>query len=645
MPEFLKGLFSNRRIPPKRRVLGPVVSALISFLLPGASQAVNGQTVKGITLLFLSYGLASAANTLPAIGVVANILHWTLMIVSSSDAYFISSRMGIGEEVRAWSFLFFHIEAPTESGVSSASRKNRGTRTLITGATLADGTGAPAMTADVLLEGDIIRFIRPHLERKEKEYLIVSGEGRILMPGFINPCCCCEATVMADPEGTGAVRQGITTEIAGQNGQSAAPVREGEFDLAEEAFSSVHGKGLKKTYDNTGMYLLGMENLHYTARLESMVGYGTLRSTVFGNVREAPDGEELRRLCSRVRSGLESGAKGISFGLAYPPCSFIQDEELLAVLSAVAEQKRLACVQLPIGEGTLMPALERIGRLAKQSGVRMLVTNLHAVGADRQLADQACSLVSQLREEGADIALSATGLEEQLCSLAAFTPPSLWLDTASQGLAGVVKGPEGAAVLAEIADRLNSAGGPGALRIAVLGADPNSSELGLTLEEAAARRGCAPQELVLTLLEENEGSVTVALRTDDRDFAAKLFAQPFTTLCTDGQLAGCTDLTLPHFLGYYVRERGALTLEDAVYRNTMGQAARLGLWDRGLLREGMAADLILVRPDLLPVKAEKGATRGIVKVWVNGALQYDAEPSFDTNSMSKPRFFGIQMGA
>jgi len=616
-------------------MLSPIVSAIVSFLLPGVAQLLNGQVVKGGVVLLFWWGLYDIAELGTVFYTTVKILQYIIMIVASSDAYFIASRMKLGEEVRAWSILFFDIQPPSREIGAVSWNQGKG-RTLITDVTLVDGTGVPAMQADVLLEGGIIGCIRPHLERKEKEYTIVDGKGQFLIPGWINPCCCYEADILGEPEQTGAVRQGITTEVLGQNGQSFAPVKEN----GRSTFSVVHGKGIKdKTFDNTGMYLLELERLPYPAHLESMVGYGTIRDTVFGCRETAPDEEELQCLCSRVRSSLASGAKGLSFGLAYFPCATAEDAELLAIMRVVAETEKLVSVQLPVGEGTLIPALKRVGELARHSEARVLVTSFHAFGADRALGGEICAMIEMLRAEGVDISLAITGLETQVISLAALTPSSMW----TEGVFKMTCAQQENALLEETSHKIDAVGGASKVTILAQGNDLEKKQM--TLKEASLGLDCTPAELVFTLLKKNNGCAIAELQTDDCEFAAELFAKSFVTLCTDGQLWGNTDYTVPHFLRYYVQEKKVLTLEEAVHRNTMEQAARFKMWDRGLIREGMIADLVLLRPKLLPTKVMSGTTRGISKVWVSGVLQYDTEPNLDVSQLLKKKILGIETEA
>lgn len=629
----VKRFFENKPIAPSKRVLGPFLSALVSFFLPGAAQALNGQVVKGGCMMLGWLCMYSLAQVNQHFYAVVKIFQYILMVAASSDAYFIASRMKIGETVRTWSILFFDIQAP--AGNAAAGRGNAGFATLITNVTVIDGTGAPAFVSDVLVQGDMIGRIQPHIEQKGKDYTVVDGTGRVLIPGFLTPDCCCEAEVFGGEERTEAIRQGITTEILGQCGQSLAPVRESSQEAAGRFFSAVHGKQKKKTsYPNTGLYLMELERQTYPVRTESAIGYSTLRGTVLGDLREAPDGPELDRLCKRIKSGSESGAKGVSVSLAYPPCSFLRDDELRAVFQTVAECGGMVFAQLPLEEGALLPAVERLGTLAQETGAALFLTGVHAIGTDRGRADELCRLVSGLRGKGADLTLSVTGLEQAAIGLMALTPASAWEYRENNIFVYPDDENERRTMLAWIAKKIDAAGGADAILL----------EGGVSLRQTAEREGSTPDETVAALLRSADGAVAALLCTKDQEFMSRLLSEPFTCLCTDDRPAGWTDYTVPYYLGYYVQKEKLLSMEQAVYKNTMRLAAQLRLWDRGLIREGMTADLVLLRPERLPDELTEDASRGISKVWVRGRLNYDSDPYIDLNGRPKTKFFGISMG-
>lgn len=642
--DSIKKAFANKRISPRKRVLHPAISAIVSFLIPGSAQAINGQALKGgLILIFWYLNQYVISLGIPVLSTVLTILHYVLMVVSSSDAYFIAMRMKVGEEVRTWSILFFNIEAPTDA--AAGMRSKAGERTLITNVTVVDGTGAPGFTADVLITGDYVSHIRPHIERKEKEYTIIDGNERILVPGFLNPCCESECSTFCDAENTYAVRQGFTTELLGQNGQSYAPVRTGEEAVALGSFAAVHGAvDNKKTFANTGEFLMALDRLPSLNRYESMVGYGTLRTTMMGLTDAIPTEQQLESLNSRVDSSMAAGAKGISIGLGSAPCCYAGDEELISVMEMAEAYDGHVSIQLPLGEGQLLPALERAALLAQKSEANVLVTNLHAIGADRALGETVCEKVRAWQAKGIRISLAVTGLPTALVGLGGMIDARRWLPGGYASFAEALEGDEQKAVLAEIVAKMETMGGLGAVSIAWLGKDDETTFLHQPLDAMARDCECSVEELLLDLIRDNDGLVTFSLRTDDCDFAAKLLTLPDTILCTDSQQVGATDYTLPYFLGRYVKKDKVLTMEDAVHRNTMALAARYALYDRGLIREGMSADLVLLNPANFPAEIGENMKRGVSKVWVRGMLQYDSDPTITLNKNApKTKMLGISM--
>lgn len=610
MLDTIKHFFSNKKISAHKRVLNPLTSAIASFILPGSAQAINGQYIKGCALLLLWLGTYSLAELSALMLEIIRVVQVVIRIVVSSDAYFISSRMKFGEAVRTWSVLFFRMEAPTE-GLNAGHRNFNGKRTLIANAEIIDGTGNPPFRADVLLEGEYIHYIRPHLDRKEKEYTIVDASGCVLAPGFINPCCCVESNLFCDSETTANIRQGFTTEVAGQGGVSLAPVRDDEHLIATNMLTLSHGgQEREKFFNNTGMYLMELEKLPTASRHESMVGYHTIRRIVLGDT-ESPDEKGIESLCKRVKSSVECGARGIS--VSFRLDNSISDCELLAVMNTVKEMNAVVSIQLPIGEGTLLPAMERVCSLAQQSGAMVLVTNIHTFGEDCKNGAVFCDIVEKARENGAKLSLSVTGL------------PFLAIS------------------LSEIKTMLAAVGGAERISIQAVGLKNMEWAVGETLSNIAKELECSPEEAVDELLNNNDNDVSALVETDDNDFAIELFSHPYTSLCTDDRPVGTVDCTLPYFLGHYVCG-GVLSMEDAVHRNTMQQAAKFGLWDRGLIREGMIADLVLFSPSLLPNELERCKTRGILKVWSTGVLQFDATPTFDVSTLQKRKFMGLPIG-
>jgi len=287
----------------------------------------------------------------------------------------------------------------------------------------------------------------------------------------------------------------------------------------------------------------------------------------------------------------------------------------------------------------MLPALQRLGRLADESGVSLMITNLHALGDDRKKAEEVCQLIREFRENGADITLAVSGLEEQVIGLAALTAEEIWTDLEDGVFYCPDAGAERTVFLNRSDYKLSTVGGASALTI-------YTDEVnGVGLVQLSAEHSCTPAEMILRLLDQTDGCAMAVLRTDDSAFLARVLKEPYTYLCTDSVQLGRTDFAIPHILGRYVSREQVVSVEDLVHRSTMVQAARFGLYDRGLIREGMVADLVLLQPEAFPAQADNAVTRGVVKVWVNGELRYDSEPIMGQMPLPKSKFLGIRMGA
>ena len=523
-------------IPPSRRILPPVLSAALSLFLPGTAQVLNGQTVKGLCILGTAFCLFSAT----AISPLLSILLYLLMVAASSDAYMIATRMKLGEPVDPWAFLFFGVNSAKSDVLAGNTTFGR---TLIAGASVYDGSGERPFPADVLLEGERISAIRPHLERKQ-DYRVVEAEGKLLMPGFLSPVACAENSFFDKTGETLAVRQGITTEILGSRGCSMAPVADAVSEAHAELYAERYGAPEKKAFfPNTGMYLMELDRLVKPVETESFMGYRTLRMTAEGNretgnsrvtaeeSRETGNPEDAEeRLRKRVLSGLQSGAIGVSYDAGPEEEDAGRAEQLSALADAVREGGGVLEYYI---RGTGRLRAEELGllkKLSREQGLRVsIVLHLQETDTEEDVRDA----MTELK------ALEAEARERKLPLLVC---------------------------------ALNALGVP------------------LYLPDHPADRSLNTRSLPELLAAE--------LKTGDA--------------------------------------------ERWISSATMKLAAFFRLWDRGLVREGMKADLVLVNPSLLP-ESEKGTIGGIEKVWVRGQLQIDALPELSDTIRSQTRVFGVRM--
>jgi N-acyl-D-amino-acid deacylase len=378
-----------------------------------------------------------------------------------------------------------------------------------------------------------------------------------------------------------------------------------------------------------------LEKLNLGINLAPLVAHGSLRIAVMGADERAPSVAELQEMETLLAKLLQQGAWGMSTGLIYPPGSFAKTEELVALGKVLTRFGALYTSHIRGESGTLLQALDEAIRIGREGGPRVQISHLKALGKD--FWDQGKEILAKLekaRREGVDIMADQYPYEATSTSLTAMVPP--WAHAG--GVAELLKrlaAPElRQRLLQEIGRAMNTRGGPERVLIASLGSSGSTGLSGKTIGQIAAPWNCPPEEAVIRLLLQEKATamaVYFSLSTQDVE---TIMASEQVAVGSDGQgmnaeedAAATTHPrsygTFARVLGQFVRQQGVLSLPVAVYKMTGLPAARLGLRDRGLLKPGYAADLVLFDPAKIQDRADfhnpHQYPAGMVQVWVNGA--------------------------
>jgi dihydroorotase/N-acyl-D-amino-acid deacylase len=483
---------------------------------------------------------------------------------------------------------------------------------LITGGTVIDGSGAAGFAADVALRGDrIVRISRTPLPR-DGAARVIDATGRVVAPGFI------DLHAHLDPlmRLTGAeshVRQGVTTALGGPDGSSPFPLTPYLDSIAER---------------RPGM------------NVAFMAGHNTIRTIVMGRANRAPTPDELARMRRLVAVAMGSGAFGLSTGLRYIPGNFASTDEVVALARAASDSGGFYTSHLrEEGLGLLEGVGEAI-EIGRRAGIPIVLTHHKAVGqAMWGKSVTTLAMVDSARRAGVDVMIdqypytaSQTGISVLIPTWAMAGGDSAF---ARRMRDPVLHDSVRAGVLFNL---INDRGG-GDLRRVQFGSVRWMRELeGKTLHDLAIMRGLAPTlengaELVLDV--ELRGGARCVFHVMDEEDVRRIMAHPQTMIASDGRLSSPGEGvphpraygTFPRVLGHYVREARVLTLETAVHKMTGMPAARLGLADRGRLREGAFADVVIFDPATVSDRATFESPHqypgGIDFVFVNGMTAVD----------------------
>ncbi len=505
---------------------------------------------------------------------------------------------------------------------------------LIRQAKVVDGSGQPPFQADVAMEGERIAAIAPRIDGGTDRQ--IQADGLVAAPGFIDIHTHTDATIFKHPLVESKAMQGVTVEVIGNCGIGTFPVvperkkiladylRMHDFDLPEGGLD----------WDGLTPYANRLEKLGLGVNLAPLVSHGALRIAAMGAENRDPSPDELRQMEKLLAEALQQGAWGMSTGLIYPPGSFAKTEELIALAKVLARYGALYTSHIRGESTTLMQALDEAIRIGKESGVRVEVSHLKAMGRDNWgLGQKVLQKLELARQAGVDIAADQYPYEASSTSLSALVPE--WAHAG--GVAALLQrlsSPELGSKLREgIIREMTTRGGPERIMVTSIFSDRNISLSGKTLTQIAESWRCPAEEAVIRLLLDEEASVGAIFFSMSEEDVAAILASDQVSVGSDGRGQNAEEDsgeathprsygTFARILGRYVREKNVLPLATAVRKMTGLPARRLGFTDRGLLRPGFAADLVLFDPATVADRANfirsHEYARGIIHVWVNG---------------------------
>ncbi|HSR10117.1 MAG TPA: D-aminoacylase, partial [Thermodesulfobacteriota bacterium] len=508
---------------------------------------------------------------------------------------------------------------------------------LIRGATVVDGSGGPPLRADVEVEGDRIRSVGPDLPKTAAQ--VIDGRGLTLSPGFIDIHSHTDGTIFKHPRSESKILQGVTTEVVGNCGIGFFPVdprradllagyvRVMDFHLPPGGFSWTDFSG----------FAAAVERLRPGVNVAPLAGHGALRIAEMGADDRAPSEAELAGMKSLLEKVLRQGAWGMSTGLIYPPGTFAATDELIALAKIVARFDAVYTSHIRGESGTLLAAIDEAIRIGREGGARVEISHLKAMGKDYWgMGKQLLEKLEKARAEGVDITADQYPYEATSTSLAAMLPA--WAQ--SGGLGEILKklaAPELQPRLrADILQAMTTRGGPDRVLIAAVGSPEGVALSGKTVARVAALWSCPPEDAVIRILLQEKAAVRAVYFSLAETDVEAIMASPHVAVGSDGEgmnaeedAAATTHPrsygTFPRVLGRYAREKGILSLPLAVYKMTGLPASRLRLPERGLLKPGYAADLVLFDQDKIIDTADfqnpHRYASGIVHVWVNGVQE------------------------
>ncbi len=495
---------------------------------------------------------------------------------------------------------------------------------LIRNGRIVDGTGNPWYRADVGIRGERIAAIG-HLAGAEAGH-VIDAQGQVVCPGFVDPHSHSDLYLLAHPHHEPKIRQGVTTEVLGQDGISYAPVSDEGMAYWRDYWRAVDGRPeLDWGWRGVGEFLACFDQ-RVSPNVAYLVPHGTVRYEVLGLADRPPTKGELAHMEELVAQGMEEGAVGLSTGLTYLPAFYSTTEELVACCRAVARYGGVYVTHLRDYGEHIAEAIEEALTIGRETGVPVHISHFNG------RAEECLPLMDRARAEGLDVTF------ENYPYLAGCTLLSHFLPRWAQagGIPDTVARLRDPAVRERIQRKMAGTheGQWQNYLICAVGTEANQCYEGLLLPEAAEVAGKGVVDFICDLIVEERLAVTVVqyhVHRTEEDLRA-MTRHPAHMVCTDAIFLGSHPHprgygTYPRYLGHYVREEGVLTLEECIRKMTSLPAHRFGLWDRGLLSEGCFADLVIFDPDAVQDTATFESPcqypLGIDTVIVNGQVVLD----------------------
>ena len=517
---------------------------------------------------------------------------------------------------------------------------------LVQGGKVIDGTGAPWFRADVAIQDGKIAAVerRPTTEQVDGQLegaaaaTVLDATGCFIAPGFIDPHTHSDLPLLVNPPAESQVRQGVTTVVIGNCGSAPAPVGplNGAF-LNRRIGERAAGQGLRRDWRTFGEYCDRMRRQGVAVNVAPLAGHATLRGEVMGMESRPPTADELAAMCRLLAETLDDGVFGLSTGLIYPPSSYADTDEIVALAEVAARRGGLYFSHIR-GEGdTLLDAVDEAIEIGRRAELPVQIAHHKAARPPNWgKTAQTLEMMQAARAGGVDVAYDTYPYIASSSGLGSLLP-----DWAHEGgttalLARLRSPVECERVVAGIRERAAGMEGWYTVIISWVPTAAHKSWEGQTIEQIGASLGLAGEETVAHVLDTLGGAAHMVYFQLDEADVRRVLAHPLGMIGSDGSVAAPYGPlsegkphprsygTHPRVLGRYVRELGLLTWEEAIRKMTSAPAQRLGLAAKGIVRPGLDADLVVFDPATVSDRATFDEPHqypdGIEHVLVNGEL-------------------------
>lgn len=475
---------------------------------------------------------------------------------------------------------------------------------IIENGRIIDGTGNVWYKADIGIKGQTIVKIGD-LTDVSCSNKIDAGK-HIVAPGFIDTHSHSDLKLLETPEIKQKIMQGITTEVIGQDGLSIYPLSDETRDSMRKRVSGLLGKvDFKFRWNSLSEYFEQLENNGVGTNVVALVPHGNIRALYLGFDDREPTQEEVRLMKKKLGHLLEQGAAGMSTGLIYPPCSYAEKDELIALCKTVKSHGGIFVTHMRNEGDRLLSAMDEMIDVADKSGAPLHISHFKALFKQNWgKSKKSLKKLQKARNHDIEVTFDQYPYIAGSTMLDAILPPWVIEGGTEKMLERLQDEETRQKIKHEILEGEGEGWtnqymgcGPGGIMISSVESEENKDLEGKTLKELAEETQKEPLEIAFDVLVKEEGAVSMIDFYGSEQDVQRIMQHKAGMACTDGILSGTphprTYGAMPRILRKYVREKNLLSIVSAIRRMTSFPARRLGLFDRGILSEGMKADIVV----------------------------------------------------
>jgi N-acyl-D-amino-acid deacylase len=478
---------------------------------------------------------------------------------------------------------------------------------LIRGGCIYDGLGNPGVEGDLALKGDrIVSFSKGKKTFQAKT--VIDARGMAVAPGFIDPHSHTDIELLVNPRAESKIRQGVTTEIAGNCGYTVFPLSVLNHEERSRYCDEKYGVSL--VWSDLQGFFKQLEQQGIALNYMTFLGHGTLRSAVFGSQDRQPTSEEMSAMKQLIRENMEAGAVGLSSGLIYVPGCFADRRELIELCREAAAYGGIYSTHMRNESDYLVEAVEEAIAIAQEARISLQISHLKlAYPRNWSKIHWVLSRISEVQSQGLEILADRYPYTATSTVLSSFMPPWIQQGTTSEYLARLQDPAFDEKIRSYVSVQEEKVGSWDNVFISSVLRKDNEHLAGKSIRRAAREAGKEPYIFIRDLLIAEEDQVWMINFSLSEDNFKRIILHPLVIIGSDGWARApygplSKDKphprsygTFPRMLGRYVREEKIMSLERAIEKMTSLTARKFGLYGRGQIKAGNFADIVIFDPD------------------------------------------------